>query len=63
MGHPWELCEIYKVHILTVGHQTLRELGVLSGQGQMFPSIVLIGDVQPKIERQRSQRKEKNKSQ
>ena len=63
MCQPWELCQMYNVHTLNLGHKTLRELGVLSGQGQRFPCIVLIGDLQPKIETQRSQRKETNKSQ
>ena len=34
---------MYNVGPLNLGHETLRELGVLSGQGQRFPCIVLIG--------------------
>lgn len=50
MQHATELCEMYQVGLLTLGHDSLRELGVLRRQGQKFPCTVSIGVVQSKIE-------------
>lgn len=36
MQHATELCEMYQVGLLTLGHDSLRELGVLRRQGQKF---------------------------
>ena len=63
MEHAWELCERYSVGPPILGHESLRQLGVLSSQGQKFPCMVSIGVVWSKIDNDhREKEKSKTKS-